>query len=300
MAPLFGLTRFTGSLEVTSTEPIVSLSLNFEAAPVFSSLPPGELDAPAQGSTTYYFPHLAVGGEWQTTLTYINVSAQTVTCDTSFFESTGSQPDTGVPLLIPFEGGPAASSRNDVLPPAGSIHVETNVELSAPLPLASGWARATCSGPVKASLLYRQFKEGVPVAEAGVNAATTLTSKFVTFAEWGGGEAAGTGIALASPSVFPIASFTYAAFNTEGQQVVSSGTFVFLQGHTAFNLGPELAAEFAAKGITSFQGSIHIVSTVPVISLSLNFEADPVFSSLPPGDLDPSTVLATSAANPVE
>ena len=125
MKDLFGPSSFTGSLEVTSTEPIVSLSLNFEAAPVFSSLPPGELDAPVQGLTTYYFPHLAVGGEWQTTLTYINVSAQTVTCDTSFFESTGSQPNTGVPLLIPFEGGPAASSRNDVLPPAGSIHVES-------------------------------------------------------------------------------------------------------------------------------------------------------------------------------
>jgi len=42
MVDLFGLTRFSGSLEVTSTEPIVSLSLNFEADPVFSSLPPGE------------------------------------------------------------------------------------------------------------------------------------------------------------------------------------------------------------------------------------------------------------------
>ena len=48
MAGLFGLTRFSGSLEITSTEPIVSLSLNFEADPVFSSLPPGELDAHAQ------------------------------------------------------------------------------------------------------------------------------------------------------------------------------------------------------------------------------------------------------------
>ena len=42
---LFDLTSFTGSIEVTSTEPIVSLSINFEADPVFSSLPPGELDA---------------------------------------------------------------------------------------------------------------------------------------------------------------------------------------------------------------------------------------------------------------
>ena len=61
LGSLFGPTSFTGSIEVTSTEPTVSLSLNFEADPVFSSLPPGELDASAQGSTTYYFPHLAVG-----------------------------------------------------------------------------------------------------------------------------------------------------------------------------------------------------------------------------------------------
>ena len=48
MPTLFDLSSFTGSLEVTSTEPIVSLSVNFEADAVFSSLPPGELDAAAQ------------------------------------------------------------------------------------------------------------------------------------------------------------------------------------------------------------------------------------------------------------
>jgi len=45
MAGLFDLTSFTGSLEITSTQPIVTLALNAEAAPVFSSLPPGEVDA---------------------------------------------------------------------------------------------------------------------------------------------------------------------------------------------------------------------------------------------------------------
>ena len=48
MEPLFGLSSVTGSIEITSTEPIVSLSLNFETDPVFSSLPPGELDDAAQ------------------------------------------------------------------------------------------------------------------------------------------------------------------------------------------------------------------------------------------------------------
>ena len=96
MAPLFALSSFTGSLEVTSTVPIVSLSINAEAAPVFSSLPPGELDAAAQGSTTYYFPHLAVGASWQTTITYINYSPQEVTCQTDFLS------DQGTPLMVSF------------------------------------------------------------------------------------------------------------------------------------------------------------------------------------------------------
>ena len=48
MKDLFDLTRFTGSLEVTSTAPIFSLPLNNQAAPVVSSLPPGEVDAAAQ------------------------------------------------------------------------------------------------------------------------------------------------------------------------------------------------------------------------------------------------------------
>ena len=96
MAPLFALSSFTGSLEVTSTAPIVSLSINAEAAPVFSSLPPGELDAAAQGSNTYYFPHLAVGQKWQTTITYINYSSQEVRCQTDFIS------DHGTPLMVSF------------------------------------------------------------------------------------------------------------------------------------------------------------------------------------------------------
>ena len=46
-----------------------------------------------------------------------------------------------------------------------------------------------------------------------------------------------------------------------------------------------------------FSGSVQIVSTVPIVSLSLNFEASTqaalVVSSLPPGDLDSSTLLST-------
>ena len=101
----------------------------------------------------------AVGASWQTTITYINYSPQEVSCQTDFFS------DHGSPLMVSFAGLGLVVSRADILQPWGSVHEETDGDLSAPL--APGWARATCSGPVKASLLFRQHNsEGVPTAEA--------------------------------------------------------------------------------------------------------------------------------------
>ena len=268
MSELFDLSSFTGSIEVTSTVPIVSLSLNFEADPVFSSLPPGELDASAQGSTTYYFPHLAVGASWQTTITYINYSPEEVSCQTDFIS------DHGTPLMVSFAALGTVVSRTDVLPPGGSVHQETNVDLSASL--APGWARATCSGPVKASLLFRGYNsEGMPTAEAGVNAATVPATRFVTFAEQGEGQF-GTGVAYANPSDTS-ATVTFTARDTAGEVLPSVNRTLPPGGHAADGMS-ELF------DLSSFTGSIEVTSTVPIVSLSLNFEADPVFSSLPPGE----------------
>ena len=259
MSPLFDLSSFTGSLEVTSTEPIVSLSLNFEAAPVFSSLPPGELDASAQGSTTYYFPHLAVGASWQTTITYINFSSQEVTCQTDFLS------DHGTPLMVSFAGLGTVDSRTDVLPPGGSVHQETDVALSAPL--APGWARATCSGPVQASLLFRGYNsEGMPVAEAGVNAATVPATRFVTFAEQGEGKN-GTGVAYANPSD-TAALVTFTARDADGEVLAIEDLMLPPNGHDAQNMSPLF-------DLSSFTGSLEVTSTEPIVSLSLNFEAAP-------------------------
>ena len=271
MGALFGPTSFTGSVEVTSTEPIVSLSLNFEADSVFSSLPPGELDASAQGSTTYYFPHLAVGASWQTTITYINYSPEEVTCQTDFIS------DYGTPLMVSFAALGTVDSRTDVLPPGGSVHQETNVDLNASL--APGWARANCSGPVKASLLFRLHNsEGAPTAEAGVNAAAVPATRFVTFAEQGEGQF-GTGVAYANPSPNISVPVTFTARDAAGEVLASVVRTLSPGGHDAHGM-----AELF--GLISFSGSIEVTSTEPIVSLSLNFEAAPVFSSLPPGEVD--------------
>ena len=273
MVDLFDLSSFSGSLEVTSTEPIVTLSLNAEANPIFSSLPPGDLDAAAQGPqemTTYYFPHLAVGDGWQTTITYINYSPEEVSCRTEFLS------DHGSPLMVSFAGLGTVVSRPDVLPPGGSVHEETNVELHAPAAL--GWARATCSGPVKASLLFRQYdSEGLPVAEAAVNATTVPATRFVTFAEQGEGKF-GTAVAYANPSA-TAALVTFTVRDAAGEMLASVDRSLLAGGHDAQNM-------VDLFGLPSFTGSLEITSTAPIVTLSLNNEAAPVFSSLPPGEVD--------------
>jgi len=291
VSELFSGVSFTGSVLISSTVAIVSLSLNFEADPVFSSLPPSEIGAPSAGPFEYNLPHLAVGARWQTTLTYINVSNQAVSCTTNF------QSDSGGSLAIPFGGAPA-SSRTDNLAVGGSVHVETTADVNAPL--SPGWARVLCNGEIKASLLFRLYSGTTPVAEAGVNASATPTSKFVSFAEVGGVGKFGTGVALATAFPFFPVVCTVSAFNQAGTRVVApAGVLLFGPSatlHTAFNLGGPggaFTAAFAAAGITSFVGSIHVVCSPPVVvSLQLNFEADPVISSLPPGDLDSATLLA--------
>jgi len=287
LGPMLGIQNFNGSVQISSTAPIVSLSINAEAYPAFSSLPPGDLGAgtalangtgqgAAGGNTvtnTYYFPHFALGGGWQTALTYVNYSPQTVTCTTNFFG------DNGSPLQISF-GGAASASRVDVLPPGGEIHQQSQANVNGAQ--VGGWATGGCTGPVKASLLFRLFSNGTATGEAGVNASTAPTTKFVTFAQASG---ASTGLAFANPSA-TAATLTVIAVDANGGQV-GTGTVNLPAGqHTANNIGPLL-------NLQSFTGSVQAISTVPIVGLSINAEYYPAFSSLPPGDLDGTTALST-------
>ena len=219
---------------------------------------------------TYYFSHLALGGGWQTTLTYNNYSPQTVTCQTTFFSHSGGA------LFVPFAGG-AVSSRTDTILPGGALHVESNADLNTPA--VDGWAQAQCSEPVKASILFRFYQHGVATAEAGVNAMTAPATKFVTFAQ------TRTGVAYANPST-QSAQVTFTAFGSAGERLASKVILLLPGEHGAAYLD-------ALLGTGTFTGSIQITSAVPIISLSLNNEAFPSMSSLPPGELDDSTPLAT-------
>ncbi len=221
------------------------------------------------GPSSYYFSDVAFGGGFQTTLTYVNYSPQTVTCSTTFYSNSGGA------LPVPFSQE-TLSSRTDILQPGQSIHDPSVASLTDPV--SEGWAQASCTGPVQASLLYRLYRSGVPAGEASVSAETAPTTQFVTFAQ------TATGVAYANPSTAQSATITFTVYSATGTRL---GSLVITLGplaHGSATMGSLL-------GLQSFTGLVKITSTIPIISLSLNFEAFPVFSSLPPGDLPSSTVL---------
>ncbi len=221
------------------------------------------------GSQNYYFSHLAFSGGYQTTITYVNYSPQAVTCTTNFYS------DTGSPLPVPFSSG-TVTTRTDVLQAGQSFHDPTVANLAPPFVV--GWAQASCTGPVQASLLYRYFQSGAAVGEAGINAETVPTTAFVTFAQ------TSTGVAYANPSPTQSAVVTIAVYSAGGVKLGSTTINLGPLAHGAANLGPLL-------GLASFSGSVKVTSTSPILSFSLNFEAFPSFSSLPPGDLPSGTAL---------
>jgi len=219
---------------------------------------------------TYYFSQFAVQFGYQTTMTYVNYSPQTVTCVTNFYS------DAGGPLSVPFSSG-SVSSRTDTLQAGASIHDQTTGDVSGTL--MQGWAVAACDGPIKGSMLYRYYQGKTATGEASVLAETAPTTEFATFAQ------TATGIAYGNPSTTQSATVSVTVFDQTGKSLGSKSVTLGPLQHGAANLGPLL-------GLSSFEGFVEITSNIPIISLSLNAEAFPVFSSLPPGDLPAATPLA--------
>jgi hypothetical protein len=111
-----------------------------------------------------------------------------------------------------------------------------------------------------------------------VNAETAPTTEFATFAQ------TATGVAFANPSTTQSATITFTVYSATGTSLGSQSVTLGPLAHSSANVGPLL-------GLQSFTGFVKIASSIPIISLSLNAEAFPVFSSLPPGDLPSSTPL---------
>jgi len=220
-----------------------------------------------ESSPSYYFAQIAAGGRFRTTFIYVNVnvSAQPVSCTTFFYANSGD-------LLDLVVDGLSSSMLLRTIPVGGTVRIQTDANPSAPV--VTGWARADCSGPIKASALFRDYPRGVAAGEASVIAMTRGATSFVTFADQL------TGVAYANPSI-EAAEITFTANDLNGVLVGQKPMRLDPNAHGSDNVGHLL-------GVGNFKGSLRISSSVPIISLSLNYEAAPVFSALSPGEEEPN------------
>src|SRR5215468_4492478 len=84
------------------------------------------LFAQTGASYNYYFAHLASGGVWRTTFTFVNPTDNFVTCTTTFYSNLGNL------LQLPF-GGIKRSVVPYNLVPRGTLHAQTDSDPTGPV-----------------------------------------------------------------------------------------------------------------------------------------------------------------------
>ena len=122
-----------------------------------------------ESSHPYFFAHIAAGERWRTTFTFVNTSTQTVSCTTSLYSNSGG------PLALAFDGN-VSSIWTHTIPGGGTARMQTDAYPTGPV--LTGWARSDCSGPIKASALFRSYQGEEPEAEASVIAVTPWRDRF--------------------------------------------------------------------------------------------------------------------------
>jgi hypothetical protein len=219
----------------------------------------GSVVASAQ-SITYYFPQIAVGGGWMTTIFLSNTMTSIPGAATiNFTKSDGT----------PFKADWFDEMGNNVTLGNNVIGVqlrsgETRKFVSAADPsLATGFATVTTnSSALLANAMFTQLDgSGNPIGEAGVPMAIPLMKQAIFVDTTNGFR---TGIAVANPNNLAL-QVHFQLLSDTGQTVAS----------TVANVGPfqqmAIFADQLFQGIPAMVGQVQVWSTSPLTTVGLRF-----------------------------
>ncbi len=181
--------------------------------------------------------------------------------------------DEGEPMQV-VVGGETVSSLEFRLP----TRVARIFHLGGESPVQSGYARVTSERPVLAQAVFRVFRRGSLVGEAGIDSTTARYSQLSSFELAAG---LGLGLAVANPAAAP----AFVVLTVTDQDV----TDVF---QASFNLGPgRQQAFFITEMVESldpdnFRGTVQIISNQPVAVTGLRTRAGVPSASLGTGSLE--------------
>jgi hypothetical protein len=214
---------------------------------------------------TYYFPQVAVGGGWKTTIFVSNVSAAGTTASGSITltKSDGS----------PFAANWTDESGNLVGGGGNTIAFQLGSGESrkfssvGDIPLTTGYATVTANASVLGGAMFTQFgADGRMIAEAGVPMAIALGRQAVFVDTTGGFK---TGVAIANPNNAAL-DITFELVSNTGQIIRSLKQPLGPSQHVAFFVH-ELFPD--APGMV---GRLQFYCTNPMTAVALRF--DPGFA----------------------
>jgi hypothetical protein len=273
-----------GTLEILADPPISVLALrlttNQRGETLMTATPIDDLDQPTS-SGPLYFPQLADGAGYKTTLVLMNGTGQ-IESGTLFLTD-----DSGAPLSVKtVTGQPTGSSFSYQIQPRGLYLLQTDGSgVSGSSSPKVGWVRVSpdsSAAPAGAGL-FSYSAGGIEITESAVPPAVPTTRARI-YVDQSTGHL--TGVALANPSGGSV-SITAAAFQMDG--VTPAGN-----GLGPVNLGS--SGHFSAfvnslvSGLPAgFTGVMELSSSTPFVALTqrglLNSRGEFLLTTLPIADL---------------
>jgi hypothetical protein len=268
-----------GSLEISSSQPISILGLrltsNQRGETLLTSTSIANL-AQTAGSSPVYFPQLADGAGYTTTIILSNTTNATQTGTIAVIE------DGGAPLTVRSAEGTTASSFSYSIPAAGTFVFQTDG--SAPT-IRFGWIKVTpnsgSTSPVGAGV-FSYTPAGILVTESGIPSATATTRARIYVDKSAGHD---TGLAIGNPGSTAL-SLTVQAFQGSGATAGNGPATLNIpsNGHKAAFVG-----ELIDGLPTGFTGIADLTSTVPFVPLTVrsltNGRGDFLLTTFPAADV---------------
>ncbi|MBZ5534757.1 MAG: S8 family serine peptidase [Acidobacteriia bacterium] len=273
-----------GTLEISSNQPLSLLGLrltsNQRGDTLITSTPVADLAR--QPSGKLYFPQLADGGGFKSTVILVNTSSQSETGTIRIFANNGS------PLPIRQIGDSSGAYSGFIYQIAAGGFTALFTD-GSPSQVSAGSVQITpdagTSTPVGAAIL--SFAPGgILVTETGVPSASP-TNHARIYVDTSNGH--NTGLAIAAPDNTPV-SLTMSAYQNDGTTFVGSGSFSLVgNGHEA-----KFANEFISGLPPNFAGVLDISGSAPFVALTLrslsNSRGDFLITTFPIADVNQSAI----------
>jgi hypothetical protein len=213
------------------------------------------------------FPQIADGkdsrGNWRTTIMLANRTSSSLSATLSFYD------DSGAPIQMSVAGQEQSQIQLEI--PALGI---TRLQTDGTGTLKAGWAAVQANERLSGIALFGYFDIADNlINEVAANATVPLRSMSL-FAQTGSDSA--TGVAIANPNASTAADVTLILTDKNATEVARTSVTIPGRGHVA-KYSSELFPQLRSG---SFEGKIEVVSSQPVVALTLR-QVGALFTSLP-------------------